>query len=208
MHTGVIRGIGVDTACSLLATASDDKTVRLWSLPDRKPKRVVRLPIGDGNLGKVYATAMSPDGRWLAAGGWDAVLKSSPTVSLSLVDLSNGAIRRFGAFENVIHRLAFSADGRRIAVGLHGKNGMRVLDSATGAELLADRDYGDSVYGLAFAPDGGLIAASDDGQLRRYGPDLKLTKKAAAPDGKDPVGVAIDPSGRRIAVGYSNATSV
>ena len=208
MHTGVIRGIGVDTACSLLATASDDKTVRLWSLPDGKPKRVVRLPIGDGNLGKVYATAMSPDGRWLAAGGWDAVLKSSPTVSLSLVDLSNGAIRRFGAFENVIHRLAFSADGRRIAVGLHGKNGMRVLDSATGAELLADRDYGDSVYGLAFAPDGGLIAASDDGQLRRYGPDLKLTKKAAAPDGKDPVGVAIDPSGRRIAVGYSDATSV
>ena len=124
------------------------------------------------------------------------------------MDLSNGAIRRFGAFENVIDYLAFSADGRRIAVGLHGKNGVRVLDSATGAELLADRDYGDSVYGLAFAPDGGLIAASDDGQLRRYGPDLKLTKKLAAPDGKRPFGVAIDPSGRRIAVGYYDTTSV
>ena len=72
MHTAPIRSIGVDAACSLLATASDDKTVRLWSLPDGKLKRVIRLPIGDGNAGKVNATALSPDGRLLAAGGWDA----------------------------------------------------------------------------------------------------------------------------------------
>ena len=56
----------------------------------------------------------------------------------------------------------------------------------SGAELLADRDYGDNVYGLAFAPDGALITSSYDGQLRRYGPDLKLTVKRAAPDGKRP----------------------
>ena len=41
---------------------------------------------------------------------------------------------------------SFLPDGRRIAVGLGRNNGVRVLDSATGAELLADRDYGDSVY--------------------------------------------------------------
>src|SRR5580693_6412870 len=56
MHTAPIKGIGVDAACSLLATASDDKTVRLWSLPDGKLERVVRLPIGEGDAGKVYAT--------------------------------------------------------------------------------------------------------------------------------------------------------
>ena len=63
MHTAPIGRIGVDAACSLLATASDDKTVRLWSLPDGKLKSVVRLPIGDGDAGKVYAAALSPDGR-------------------------------------------------------------------------------------------------------------------------------------------------
>jgi hypothetical protein len=208
MHTAMINRIGVDAACSLLATASDDKTVRLWSLPDGKLKRVVRLPIGEGNAGKVYATALSPDGRLLAAGGWDAAWDKTGKHSLTLVDLSNGAIRRLGAFEDVIDHLAFSADGRRIAVGLGLKNGVRVLDSATGAELLADRDYGADVYGLAFAPDGALIASSWDGQLRRYGPDLKLTVKRAAPDGKRPFGVGVDPSGRRVAISYDDTASV
>jgi WD40 repeat protein len=208
MHTAPIRRIGVDASCSLLATASDDKTVRLWSLPDGKLKRTIRLPISGGNAGKVYATALSPDGRLLAAGGWDAAWDKTGKVSLTLVDLSNGAIRRFGAFEDVINHIVFSADGRRVALGLGGKSGVRVLDSATGVELAADRGYDDSVYGLAFAPDGGLIASSNDGQLRRYGPDLKLTDKRAAPDGKRPYGVAIDTSGRRAAVGYTDTTSV
>ena len=44
--------------------------------------------------------------------------------------------------------------------------------------------------------------------MRRYGPDLKLTAKRAAPDGKRSYGVAIDLSGRRVAVGYEDTTSV
>jgi hypothetical protein len=77
-----------------------------------------------------------------------------------------------------------------------------VLDSTTGAELLADRDYGTDVYGFAFAPDGGLIASSFDGHLRRYSPELKLAVKRKAPDGEDSYGVAIDPPGQRVTIGY------
>jgi hypothetical protein len=202
MHTAAINSISVNAACSLVATASNDKTVRLWSLPDGKLQRIVRLPIGEGNAGKVFATALSPDGRWLAAGGWDASMEKILKNSLTMVDLSDGAIRHFGAFNNVINRIAFSPDGRRIAVGLARSGGVRVLDSASGAELLADRLYRDGVYGLSFSPDGALIASSYDGWLRRYGPDLKLAAARAAPDGKEPHGVAIGPSGRLAAVGY------
>jgi WD40 repeat protein len=206
MHTAITWSIGVDAACRLLATASDDKTVRLWSLPEGKLQRVVRGPIDYGDAGKVRAAALSPDGHWLAAGGWYAPWGHS----LFIVDLWNGGIRRFGPFRHVINRVAFSLDGQRVAVGLG--NGVSVFDRVTGAELLADRDYGDQVYGVAFAPDGGLITSSLDGQLRRYGryrfDPLKMTVKRSAPDGKAPFDVAIDPTGRRVAVGYVDETPV
>ena len=208
MHTASINRIGVDAACSRAATASDDKTVRLWSLPEGKLLRTIRLPIGDGDGGKVYATALSPDGRWLAAGGWDAAWDKSAHHSLTLIDLNSGALRRLGEFEDVMLSLAFSADGARVAVGLGGTAGLRVFEVASGRELLADRDYGDSIYGLAFAADGALVVSSFDGKLGRYGSDLRQVAQRDAPLGKHPFGVAIDPSGRRLAVGYNDSTSV
>ena len=51
-------------------TGSDDKTVRVWSLADGTLVRTIRLPAGPGNVGKVYAVAISPDGALIAAGGW------------------------------------------------------------------------------------------------------------------------------------------
>ena len=209
MHTAPpIHAIGVDAGCRTLATGSNDKTVRIWSLPDGKLQRVVRWPIGEDDGGKVFATALSPDGRWLAVGGRDAVFYKLSKHGLTVVDLLTGAIRRWGAYQDGINRAAFSADGRRIAIGLSRTGGVRVLDSTTKAELLADYDYGSGVSGLAFAPDGALITSSNDGQLRRYESDLKLTANRAAPDGKLPYGVAIDPTGKRVAIGYSDETQV
>jgi hypothetical protein len=46
MHVAVINRIGVDAQCRLAATGSDDKTVRLWSLPDGKLLRVLGRAIG------------------------------------------------------------------------------------------------------------------------------------------------------------------
>jgi hypothetical protein len=135
MHTASIRRIGVDAACRLLATASDDKTVRLWSLPDGKLDRVIRLPIGAGSSGRTNATALSPDGHWLAIGGWDAAYEKTGSIAVTLVNLSDGAVKRVGAFEQVIQTMSFSADGQRIAIGLGGNNGLRVLERATGNEL-------------------------------------------------------------------------
>jgi WD40 repeat protein len=151
---------------------------------------------------------LSPDARLLAAGGYDAAWEKTGKHTLTIFDLTSGIMRRFGAFDNVLTQIAFSADGRRVGFGLGGNSGIRVLDTGTGGELLADRDYEGPVYGLAFAPDGSLIASSYDGKLRRYGPDLKLTVKRVAPDGGKPFGVAIDPAGNRVALGYVDQTPI
>ena len=96
MHTAPpIWAIGADADCRVLATGAADKTVRLWSMPDGKLKKVVRLPIGEGDAGRVYGTALSPDGRWLAAGGSDAAFEKTRASTASQSSIS--ATARCGA---------------------------------------------------------------------------------------------------------------
>ena len=121
-------------------------------------------------------------------------------------ELAEGGVRRLGAFDRAIMRLAFSKDGQRIGVALAG-GGVRVLDRS-GRELMADRDYGDAAFGLAFGPDNSLFTTSTDGFLRRYGADLKLAAKVKAPGGPRPFAVAVEPAGKRVAVGYDGAPAV
>jgi WD40 repeat protein len=205
MHTAVVWRVAVDAACTTMATASEDKTVRVWSLPDGRLKRTVRLPIGDTDGGKARAVTLSPDGRWLVAGGWDAFPTSD---AIYVTDLVGGRTQRFGTFENVVKHLAFSRDGGRIAVALGAGKGIRVLDRATGRELAADRDYGADVYGVVFAPDGALLATGYDGFVRRYGPDGRRTAKVKAPHGSEPYTIDVDPTGRRAAIGYADTNAV
>ena len=208
MHTQYIRSIGVDAQCTIAATGSDDKTVRLWSMPSGKLIRTERLPIGDGIYGKVYAVAVSPDGRLIAAGGRDAHDAVDGAVGLYLFDSATGtSLRRIGAFKGFILRLAFSPDGRRLAVGLQS-GGVYVIDVANGDQLMADEDSRDDSSGLSFGPDGALFAVGEDGYLRRYDAALKRTAKVKTPGGKLPHSVAIDPSGKRLAVGYHDTHAV
>jgi WD40 repeat protein len=209
MHVAAIKRIGVDAQCHILATGSEDKTVRLWSMPDGQPLRTLRLPIGPGNNGKVYATAVSPDGTLVAAGGWDATYDTTKTMSVYLFDTANGSsLRRLGNFPNVIGNLAFSPDGTKLAVSLLGKNGIRVVDVVSGRELMSDTDYTTDSYGTVFGPDGSLYAIAWDGFLRRYSPDLQRTAKIATEGGKRPYSVAVDPSGRRLAIGYDDVAAI
>ena len=70
---------------------SDDKTVRLWSLPDGKLVRTLRPPIGPGDDGKVYAVALAPDGSWVAAGGWDMACAEAEA-RVYIFDAATGAM--------------------------------------------------------------------------------------------------------------------
>jgi WD40 repeat protein len=211
MHTAKIWRIAVDAQCSLAATGSDDKTVRLWSLPAGQLLRTQRLPIGDGHLGKVFAVAVSPDGKRVAAGGWNAfygVGNPNSRHAIYLFDSATGTqVQHIGSFDNVLLHLAFSPDGKRLAVSL-GTEGVRVLDVETGAELMADRDYRERSNGIAFGPDGALYAVAHEGFVLRYGPDLKRTAKVQTLGGKEPFSVAVHPQGDRIAIGYDDRPAV
>jgi WD40 repeat protein len=205
MHTAAIGRISLNAHGRLLATGSDDKTVRLWSLPDGKLERTLRPPVGQGDDGKVYAVALAPDGRWVAAGGWHR----SGEHHIFIFDADTGAIvARLGPFPRGIADLEVSPAGDRLAVGLGGANGVRVWETGGWRQVTEDKDYGDDVYGLSFAADGRLAATGLDGHIRLYAADGRLTTKAKAPGGAQPFGIAFAPDGTRLAVGYGDTTRV
>jgi len=131
-------------------TVSDDKTIRFWDAATGEPLRVLRPPLGRGNEGRLYALALSPDGRRLAVGGYGA--KTSGDIFL--IDTASTTVELvLKGHENVIIALAFSRDGRKLVSG-SGDNTARIWDVRTGKCVQTLRGPENSVYGVAFSPDG------------------------------------------------------
>ncbi len=62
MHTTLIRRVVPDVPRNRLFTVSDDKTIRVWQMPDARLLNVLRVPIDTGHEGQLFALAVSPDG--------------------------------------------------------------------------------------------------------------------------------------------------
>jgi len=208
MHTSGINSAAVDAAGRFAATGGDDKTVRIWSLADRKLLQTIRVPAGPDNIGKIYAVAMSPDGNLVAAGGWTRDRGSD----IYLFDRGSGVMitPRIAGLPNTIHMLAFSPDSRYLAAGLFGKNGLRIYDrDKHWAETFRDTAYDDRVSGGTFAADGRLAITSYDGRIKLYDGNFALiVPPQKAPSGNRPKGIRFSPNGAMLAVGYDDRPSV
>ena len=90
MHTARINCVAVDAAERLAVTGSDDKTVRVWSLADGELLQTIRMPAGPGNIGIIYAVAMSPEGDLVAAGGWIKWTEDAPEDLIYLFEAKTG----------------------------------------------------------------------------------------------------------------------
>jgi len=208
MHMAGISRIGVDAAGRWLVSSSKDKVLRVWSLPELKLVQTLRVPIGDGNEGELYSTAISPDGSLIAAGGWTGS-DWDATDSIYLFNRATGALKhRISGLGDVIHHLAFSPDGRYLAASLGGGKGLSVWRTLDWSQVAQDSDYGDRSGWVDFAADGRLVTTSDDGYLHLYDADFKLIRKSRAPGGKHPFAAVFSPDGRSIAVGFTDSTVV
>ncbi len=136
-HGAIILRIDTDAANRFAVTASDDKTVRVWSLPEGRLMRVLRLPIDQGDIGKAYAVAISPDGTTVAVGGFTG---TSGHINIFLFDRASGELKqRLRDLPNVVTHLAYSPDGRRLVAALFGTNGIRVFDAGNDYRPAAER---------------------------------------------------------------------
>ena len=207
-HTSMIRRIAVDAARNRVVTCGDDKTIRIWQMPEQRLVRTLRVPIDVGHEGQLFGLAISPDGRRIAVGGWTG-WDWNGSASVYLFDADSGELtQRIGGLPDAIHALAWSPDGEHIAIGLQGRAGLRVVRAADGEQVASDLQYRDKLTDLAFAGNGRLAAASLDGMVRLYNADFRLIGRRVVPGGKTPVGLRFSPDAAHIAVAFADAPAV
>ena len=162
-HMASIRSIAFTPDGRQLVSASDDKTIRVWDLASGKTVRTIRGESAPGDAGKVYAMALSPDGKWLAAGGWTHRECKGRCGEIRLYEFASGKlVALLKGHANVAHGLAFSPDGSRLISGSYDKTailwdtGIRAGARVAEPKLLHRLEgHKDSIYAVGFSADGG-----------------------------------------------------
>ncbi len=177
---------------SLLASAGNDNTIKIWDLQDNTLATRLR-----GHRRQINSVAFSPDGTRLASGSDDWTFR--------LWDVETGA--HIATLEHIIGRnrsavkeVAFSPDGERLATaGVDVK--LWEVSTQNEIETLQHNEW---VVALAFSPNGELLATGDNqGRVKIW--DLQERKVIAQLEG-DPARVdalVFSPDGRTLAsAGY------
>jgi WD40 repeat protein len=215
---GGVNGFAFSPDGKLLATAGYDSnggssTVRLWNPATGQP---AGSPPPAGTFGSVNGLAFSPDGKRLAIA--DNSSNGSSTVRLwnPATGQAAGSPLPIGSlgFGGGVSGVAFSPDGKRLAIADNSSNGsstVRLWNPATGQAAGSPLPIGafGVVTGLAFSPDGKLLAAADiKGTVRLWNPATSQAAGSAPPVGIDGSvhGLAFSPDGKVLATANDNGT--
>ena len=182
-HNGAIFDLAFARNGKLLASASGDRTVKLWDVATGE-----RLDTRGESLKEIYAVAFSPDGRRVAAGGVDNRIRVWQ-IGPAAKEGDNPLLYSRFAHEGAIVRLAWSPDGRWLASSAEDRT-VKLWDAGRMVERHVLERQSDTPAALAFSPDNeSLLVGRLDGTFAIYsvqtGKPIETTL-ALADDAKKP----------------------
>jgi WD40 repeat protein len=178
-HRGVFAGVtslALNSSC--IATASEDKTVRLWSLATHQTSQIL-----SGHQGFVEAVAFQPGHEQILATG-----SRDRTIKIWTVDR---VIHTLTDHAEPINAVIFSPDGQRLASGSSDRT-IKLWEVSTGQLLTTFTTHKLKVTALAYSSRGILASASADGSICLWTDTLRhqlmghvgsVTSIAFSPDG-------------------------
>ncbi|MCB8944938.1 MAG: pre-peptidase C-terminal domain-containing protein [Ardenticatenaceae bacterium] len=156
-----IYGLALSLDSSTLATGDGDGLIHFWPFADILAGEEAEPIVLTGHEGWVDDLAYSPDGQWLASGGFDSsVFLWDISQVQEFDDLANLIPTRLAGHSDNVSAVAFSPAGHYLASGSYDNtvllHDLEHLD-APAIMLLGHNDY---VYDVAFSPDGDFLASS------------------------------------------------
>lgn len=144
-HSDSVFDVNLSPDGQLLASASWDNTVRLWSLEGELLTTMI------GHEERVTRVVFAPDGKSLFSSSWDNTVKEW--------SLTGKELRSIEIDLDSLTAIDLSPDGELLAIASGTGAELRALDGSMTKTLTADRE----VYWIAFSPDGEEILTVEEG---------------------------------------------
>jgi serine/threonine protein kinase len=151
-HTSRVTAVTWSARGTRIASASYDKTVRIWDPYDGE-----NLATYQGHWDRVLSVAWSPDGNLVASAGNDGTVQLWDPQTANLV-------LTYREHAQPVLSVAWSLDGKRMASACEDKT-VHIWDTITGEMLHTYRGHNSRVLTLAWSPDGKNIASGGEDKL-------------------------------------------
>ncbi|MCB1193496.1 MAG: PD40 domain-containing protein [Leptospiraceae bacterium] len=193
-HSDSVLSVALSPNGSILATASGDKSAKLWDIKTGKEMQTL-----SAHGEQVNSVSFIPDGNILATASNDKTIK--------LWDVRTGKeIRTLEGHSHFVRSASFSPDGKMIVTGSEDAT-IRLWDVKTGKEIRTLEGHDAPVISVSFSPDGNMVVSGSlDTTIRLW--DVKTGEKIQTFTGhKEGVfSVSFSSDGKTIASGSADTT--
>ncbi len=210
-HTSVVWDVAISPR-GIIATASDDATVKLWDLQGNCIRTLT------GHRGWVRSVSFSPEGERLATGSTDGTVRIWQVNNGECLQILEGGIPEGAGLDapgpdapdigamGPVWSAPFSPDGKWLAASGADKT-IRLWQIATGRCLAVLQGHKDQVWSVAFSPDSRwLVSASLDHTVRLWHLNTGSCRRVLQGHRGQVFMVAVHPQGNAIASGSFDQT--